>query len=92
MFKSCENPNYNNLKKISYESLNYSLNLKLKDKSKEILILFAEYDTIWVKLSSIAIKNIYKNSKILEIKKTTHLLNIRSFREFNKIAIDYLRN
>ena len=90
IFKDCENPNYDNLKKISYESMNYSLPKTIKDKNKEIMILYGEYDSIWVKKSSKEIKNKFNNSKILEIKGATQLWNIRKYKMFNKIVSTYL--
>jgi len=91
LFKNYLNQDYENLKRISYENLNYSLNKKPKDKSKEILVCFGSYDTIWVKSSVFKIKKIYTNVKPLKIENATHLWNIRKYKLFNKLLKDYFK-
>ncbi|WP_409199353.1 alpha/beta fold hydrolase [Methanobrevibacter sp. DSM 116169] len=87
-----KNQDYENLKKISYESLNYSIDSNPKDPNKDLLVCFGSYDTIWCKSSVYEIKKVFKNAKILKIEKATNLWNVRHFKEFNQLINNYLKS
>ncbi|MCC7553197.1 MAG: alpha/beta hydrolase [Methanobacteriaceae archaeon] len=92
LFNTFKNQDYENLKRISFESLNYSLDFNPKNNSKEILLCFGSYDTIWCKSSAHDIKKLYPNTHIMKIDNAVHLWNIRNSKKFNNIILDYLKS
>lgn len=98
MKKTCNNISQKRLKEISYESLNYCLPENLKDniissnKEKDIIISYGTKEDISIQKSSVELKDMLKNTTLLEINKGVHLWNMKKPETFNEIANDFFNN
>lgn len=83
-------------KKIAFESLNYTIPEGLKNnyeiiEKDNILIIYGSKEDLNSTKSSIELKNIFKNAKLIEIIKGNHLWNIIDYDLFNTIVSDFIK-
>ena len=83
-------------KKIAFESLNYTIPEGLKNnyeiiEKDNILIIYGSKEDLNSTKSSIELKNIFKNAKLIEIIKGNHLWNIINHELFNTIISDFIK-
>ena len=82
-------------KEIAYESLNYTLPKNFSKeilKKENILITFGSKEDLNCTKSAIELKDLFKNGKLIEIRKGNHLWNIIDWELFNTITSDFIKS
>jgi len=84
-------------RKITYESLNYTIPESLKDKKniiekEDVLITYGTKEDLNCTKSAIDLKNIFPNAKLVEIIRGNHLWNIIDHDLFNTIISNFIRS
>ena len=81
-------------KEIAYESLNYTLPKNFSKeilKKENILITFGSKEDLNCTKSAIELKDLFKNGKLIEIRKGNHLWNIIDWELFNTITSNFIK-
>ena len=83
-------------RRISFESLNYTVPKSLKDNDEiiekdNVLIIYGSKEDLDCAKSAIQLRNIFKNAKLVEIIRGNHLWNIIDHNLFNNIISDFIR-